>query len=128
MTTTGQRHWDSATYSCLSGYELVGETIRVCQDTGQWSLTAPICVGKYQLLFINGELSLSSSFLVISFLAVDCGALKPPSDGQVFFQSTLFLSEATYSCNSGFELVGEATRTCQANGQWSGEEPQCQRA
>ena len=60
--------------------------------------------------------------------AVDCGDLKQPLNGQVFFQSTLFLSEATYSCNSGFELVGEGTRTCQANGQWSGEEPQCHRA
>ena len=33
----------------------------------------------------------------------------------------------TYSCNSGFNLSGDANRTCQSDGQWSGAQPKCNR-
>ena len=32
---------------------------------------------------------------------------------------------ATYNCNSGFFLVGVETRTCEADGLWTGVPPQC---
>jgi len=31
------------------------------------------------------------------------------------------------SCNTGYNLTGSATRTCQSNGQWSGAETICTR-
>ncbi len=34
---------------------------------------------------------------------------------------------ATYTCNRGHNLTGDATRTCQANGMWSGSVPACNR-
>ena len=34
-------------------------------------------------------------------------------------------SLATYTCNSGYELVGNGIRTCLASGVWSGTEPFC---
>lgn len=64
--------------------------------------------------------------LVTFFTAVDCGKLNPPQYGQVDFQSTSFQSRAIYSCFNGFQLIGERTRICQADGQWSGEAPICQ--
>ena len=30
---------------------------------------------------------------------------------------------ATYTCNNGFELFGDVTRTCQNDGTWTGSEP-----
>ena len=33
--------------------------------------------------------------------------------------------QARYSCNPGLVLVGEETRLCRADGEWSGEEPRC---
>ena len=37
-------------------------------------------------------------------------------------------STATYSCTqTGYQLVGTATRTCQSDGTWSGSVPYCTR-
>ena len=38
-TTFGQ----TATYSCNTSYNLVGNSTRVCQATGVWSGSAPTC-------------------------------------------------------------------------------------
>ena len=46
-------------------------------------------------------------------------------NGTVTF-STEFNSEATYTCDTGFDLLGNNTRTCQADRRWSGEEPLCE--
>ena len=68
----------------------------------------------------NGNYSLSLS------PAIDCGALTNPDNGRVDTpQGTTFNQVATYSCNSGYELVGNITRACQADGMWSGSEPIC---
>ena len=41
--------------------------------------------------------------------------------------STNLNSIATYSCAyEGYELVGNGVRRCQANGNWSGDEPSCE--
>ena len=32
---------------------------------------------------------------------------------------------AAYTCDQGYDLVGDEMRTCQTNGQWTGVEPNC---
>lgn len=65
-------------------------------------------------------------FFILS--AVDCGALLDPDNGQVnHTYGTTFGKTATYSCNSGYILVGVTTRTCQETKSWSESEPTCQR-
>ena len=57
---------------------------------------------------------------------VDCGSLTDPAGGQVDHTSgTTFGQTATYSCNIGYNLVENSTRTCQAIGNWSGSAPTC---
>ena len=57
---------------------------------------------------------------------VDCGTLNALANGQVSHTAgTKFGQTATYSCNTGYNLVGDSTRTCQATGVWSGGEPTC---
>ena len=34
---------------------------------------------------------------------------------------------ANYTCNEGYNLVGDTVRTCQANEEWAGTEPNCMR-
>ena len=35
-----------ATYTCSEGYELMGNTVRTCQDTGDWNQVPPMCMCK----------------------------------------------------------------------------------
>lgn len=60
------------------------------------------------------------------FIAVDCGPLSDPVNGNVVLTTTTFKSVANYQCNTGFGLIGITTRTCQANGEWSNEPPTCE--
>ena len=61
----------------------------------------------------------------VSTAVVDCG--RPPF---VFMSSfkppeTTVGTTITYTCFTGHRLVGEKDRICQADGQWSGNTPQC---
>ena len=56
----------------------------------------------------------------------DCGNLTAPSVGSVTYSSgTTFQSVATFDCNTGYNLEGDATRMCQANASWSNNDPSC---
>ncbi len=91
----------TASYGCQSGYTRSGSATRTCQANGNWSSTAPICV------------------------PVSCGGLSSPSNGSVSTPDTNYGGTASYSCQSGYELNGSSTRTCQSNGSWSGSAPTC---
>ena len=111
-----------ANYSCNNGYEIVGPSTRICQANGSWSDTDPLCKGKVEKL----DQFYSCDNIVI-YSAVDCGNVDPPSNGNVNAPETTFQAVATYSCVSGYSLVGDSIQTCQANGGWSGQIPQCNR-
>ena len=51
--------------------------------------------------------------------------LDDPSNGSVIVNGVLTDDTADYSCDEGFELVGERTRVCMNDSQWSGEAPEC---
>ena len=71
--------------------------------------------------------SLMHAHIYLLYIAVDCGTLTNPANGQVTYTAgTLFGQTATYSCDSGYNLVGESVCTCQATGVWSGSVPTCQ--
>uniref|UniRef100_A0A147BFW2 Putative eel-fucolectin tachylectin-4 pentaxrin-1 domain protein n=1 Tax=Ixodes ricinus TaxID=34613 RepID=A0A147BFW2_IXORI len=93
----------SVEYSCEQGYELQGLTTRICQSNGLWSGDASTCA------------------------LVDCGrpSVIGNGRGQLLNGSTTFGSLVEYQCLHEFKLVGEALRTCGADGQWSGQEPRC---
>ena len=66
-------------------------------------------------------------YVLLSLTAVDCGSLTAPANGSVNHTAgTTFKQTATYSCNTGYSLVGDSNRTCQAIGNWSGSAPTCQ--
>ena len=43
-------------------------------------------------------------------------------DGVYSYEDT-----CSFTCNTGYELTGCETRTCQSNGSWSGDDVMCRR-
>ena len=69
---------------------------------------------------------LSHVIVLLYSTAIDCGTLNDTTNGQVSHTAgTTFGQTATYSCDTGYDLVGNSIRTCQADGMWSGNEPTC---
>ncbi len=120
--TTPPRAVDStATYSCVTGYQINGTEARMCTDSG-WSGTSSSCTGWK--LFLNRY----SVHEVLVFTVVNCGPLIAPTNGKVMTTAgNIYQSTATYSCNTGYTLNGGPTRTCAASGTWSEPVPSCNR-
>lgn len=97
-TTAGS----SAIYTCLEGYNLVGEAERVCLNNGTWSGSVPSCI----------EIT-------------DCGFPDVPLLGLIQLEDIVIGSLATYSCDEDYMLLGNQNRTCLPTGEWSGETPVC---
>ena len=76
--------------------------------------------------FFDGNVEIGSSFQFVFYPAVvDCGTLMASPPLQVTLINTTFNSTATYSCQVGYNLVGNSERICQANRSYSGVEPSC---
>uniref|UniRef100_A0A667ZKN9 Sushi, von Willebrand factor type A, EGF and pentraxin domain-containing protein 1 n=1 Tax=Myripristis murdjan TaxID=586833 RepID=A0A667ZKN9_9TELE len=95
---------DIVTYSCLPGFDMKGDSVQTCQGDKTWSGTQPECVAQ------------------------SCG--PPPSVTNALVQTTgeTYLSNASYVCNPGLQLLGPKTLTCLANGTWSLPAPSCEAA
>ncbi|GFR85002.1 sushi, von Willebrand factor type A, EGF and pentraxin domain-containing protein 1 [Elysia marginata] len=95
---------DSVRYECLDGYKHRGlDPEIICQDNGTWS------------------------FPFFECLKIDCGHPPRIRFAEVSFDSgTTVGSEAAYTCDVGYDFVGnQTTRTCESDGLWSREFIQC---
>jgi hypothetical protein len=99
-TTTGTTFGSTATYACNPGYELSGTATDTCQADRSWSDSPPTCN------------------------IVDCGS---PAIGFGSYSpfATTYGSTVKFTCNDCYALSGASTRTCQADGTWSGLQPTC---
>ena len=130
MVTTIDTGLDAvAAYTCDQGYDLVGDEMRTCQANELWDGAEPNCMCKcFFCHILNFKVT-----VIISFPAViNCGGLTDPEDGQVTFTPGVVITidtgldaVAAYTCDQGYDLVGDEIRTCQANGQWTLTEPIC---
>ena len=69
---------------------------------------------------------------MVPIFIVQCTELAAPMNGMAFCSPTndsMFSYEDTcsFSCNTGYELTGSDTRTCQSNGSWNGSDVTCSR-
>lgn len=53
-----------ATYSCKQGYDLVGDVMRLCDGSGLWSGSTPVCEGTTTL---HGHNTFIRIFLFFNF-------------------------------------------------------------
>ena len=56
-----------------------------------------------------------------------CGHPGEIRNGYMSDTAFVYPNRVTYACYDGYELTGRRYRVCQADGQWSGELPQCRR-
>ena len=99
--STSTTFGSEVTYSCNDGFALRGSETRECQSSGSWSGSLPSCE------------------------RVDCGDPGRVTNGDRVLGLTTFRSQVVYYCNRGYLLDSGSTRTCQADGEWSGSLPSC---
>ena len=60
------------------------------------------------------------------YIGCDISSITDPGNGSVAITSPGGVITASYTCDVGYAVVGVALRTCQSDGQFSGQEPVCQ--
>ncbi|XP_061566532.1 sushi, von Willebrand factor type A, EGF and pentraxin domain-containing protein 1 isoform X1 [Cololabis saira] len=87
-------------YSCETGFLIRGEKRRTCKANGEWGGVLPTCV------------------------PVSCSSPPLLRNGYIQVRGRYtFSSKVMYACNTGYRLVGQQERFCQANRQWSNIDP-----
>ena len=123
---------------------MTGTNTRTCNSSGSWNGSEPSCniVGEKVIAFgIQLTLLLLHLFAlkltilclfapvyssIVVYLPVDCGILSSISFGSVNTGGfTTDGTTATYFCDTGYNMTGTNTRTCDSSGSWDGSEPSC---
>ena len=91
-------------------------TVTIVDDNDGKTYYSSICIHSSQCVCL-------CNYSVIA----DCMSLLSPQNGDVQFTSTLQDSIATYSCITGYMVVGPSSRTCLSSGLWSDSDPTCER-
>ena len=50
--TTDTKYQSVVTYACNPDHHLEGEDSQVCQASGTWSGSKPVCLGRWQCVFL----------------------------------------------------------------------------
>ncbi|NXM97012.1 LYAM3 protein, partial [Sylvia borin] len=93
-------------FSCQKGFALMGSDSRKCTAMGTWTGDAPRCE------------------------AIACPGLSAPDQGEMHCShlhgNFTYGSTCSFSCQTGFALVGLQSCECTAMGTWTGDTPQCE--
>ncbi|XP_013394148.1 sushi, von Willebrand factor type A, EGF and pentraxin domain-containing protein 1 [Lingula anatina] len=93
---------DQVTFTCNPGYKLVGPRRRRCLASGEWSSSHPSC------------------------LQIKCPQLIAPNHGQMMVKEVEPRTQVTFSCDTGFTLLGNSSLVCLEDENWNGTVPVCQ--
>ena len=60
---------------------------------------------------------------------MSCQPLTAPSNGTISCsdETPSYEDTCSFTCDTGYELTGSDTRTCQSDGSWSGTDTMCMR-
>ncbi|CAH1248690.1 CSMD2 [Branchiostoma lanceolatum] len=99
----GNLYGDHVTFSCNTGFQLSNNDIRICGHDGVWSGVQPTCE------------------------VVECNEPNKIPHSDITVSGVKFGDTINSSCHPGYYLVGgDTVRTCQADGEWSGNPHSCQ--
>ena len=133
-------------YSCFPGFQVAGHAMQTCEESG-WSSSIPTCVpidcglpphidfGDSTVVrdgqgYFNQEDDMMEVSHVTPHPAHHLGTVAKalgntkgsPAMHSAKFQYNTLIS---YSCNPGYELLGNAVLICQEDGTWNGSAPSC---
>ena len=77
------------------------------------------------LCFFSNKEHNNLKWVIIFVWISECGPLDQPCNGHVDSSGVLPGDVANYSCETGYELQGESSRTCLDNWEWDGIAPCC---
>ena len=68
--------------------------------------------------------------MIVLYVSVSCSMLTDPNNGTISCSLgddgvPLYEDTCSFTCNTGYELTGSDTRTCQSDGNWSGTGATC---
>ena len=71
-------------------------------------------------------------FSFMCFIIVSCPSLSEPNNGMINCSLgddgvSFYEDSCSFTCNTGYELFGSESRTCQSDGSWSGNTTMCNR-
>ncbi|CAM9378539.1 unnamed protein product [Lampetra fluviatilis] len=99
-----------ASYACRPGFRMVGASNRVCEASGRWSGSVPVCRARPTTGCPEPGLPL--------------GGLGPLPGLSLRFRAGDVLR---FSCLPGFAITGATSLRCLDSGRWSDEAPTCSR-
>ncbi|XP_012362267.2 complement receptor type 2 isoform X3 [Nomascus leucogenys] len=109
--STPYRHGDSVTFACKTNFSMNGNKSVWCQANNMWGPTRlPTCESVFPL---------------------KCPALPMIHNGHHTSENVSSIApglSVTYSCESGYLLVGEKIINCLSSGIWSAVPPTCEEA
>ncbi|XP_066269890.1 P-selectin-like isoform X3 [Branchiostoma lanceolatum] len=91
------------TFTCNLGYQLNGASSVTCQANDTWTYPVPTCTRRQ-----------------CSLLTAPTNGARTPPTGANFYQYVV-----TFTCNTGYQLNGASSVTCQANDTWTYPAPTC---
>nr|XP_003930463.2 complement receptor type 2 isoform X2 [Saimiri boliviensis boliviensis] len=104
-------HGDFVTFTCKANFSMNGNKTVWCQANKKWGPTRlPTCESDFPL---------------------ECPALPMIHNGHHTRENVRSIApglSVTYSCESGYILVGEKTINCLSSGEWSAVPPTCEEA
>lgn len=76
-------------------------------------------------LLVNGNKKSRAERAPVFHSAIICKAPQAIPNGKVVGSDFSWGSSVSYACLEGYQLSLPAVLTCEGNGSWSGEMPQC---
>ncbi|XP_032806672.2 seizure protein 6 homolog [Petromyzon marinus] len=126
-----------ASYTCRPGFRMVGASNRVCEASGRWSGSVPVCRARptTATTTIRAETSSASELptnaskggnasLGCPEPGLPLGGLGPLPGLSLNFRAGDVLR---FSCLPGFAITGATSLKCLDSGRWSDEAPTCSR-
>ena len=72
-------------------------------------------------------------YQILIYIDIQCDNVSAPANGEITSCSSGRVGvgyegdTCSFTCNTGYELTGSDTRTCQSDGSWSGSDDVCRR-